>query len=224
MPKTLDVNSVHDRVDKEIKGKFKTNNQRNEQIKKYQKHGSELIDGEKFVYAHEWIITPVIMHCRRPESCKFQINLGVKLDDMISFKEQTVLKSIIDVFEGGNMQIQYSVLGYKIDLYFHQYKLAIEVDELGHNNKNIDYEIQRQKSIEKKLGFVFIRINPDEENLNIFKTINKIHRHTKKSTKKSLIYKISKKLLELELKSNHSIITKTLSRVKKTFKKILPSL
>ena len=158
MPKTLDVNSVHDRVDKEIKGKFKTNNQRNEQIKKYQKHGSELIDGEKFVYAHEWIITPVIMHCRRPESCKFQRNLGVKLDDMISFKEQTVLKSIIDVFEGGNMQIQYSVLGYKIDLYFHQYKLAIEVDELGHNNKNIDYEIQRQKSIEKNLVLCLLEL------------------------------------------------------------------
>ena len=30
----------------------------------------------------------------------------------------------------------------------------------------------------------FFRINPDEENFNIFKEINKIHRHIKKSTKK----------------------------------------
>ena len=28
------------------------------------------------------------------------------------------------------MQTQYSILGYKIDFYFHEYKLAIEVDEL----------------------------------------------------------------------------------------------
>ena len=48
------------------------------------------------------------------------------------------------------MQTQYSVLCYKIDLYFHEYKLAIEVDELGHNDKNIDYEIQIQKAIEKR--------------------------------------------------------------------------
>ena len=37
-----------------------------------------------------------------------------------------------DAFQGENMQIQYSVLGYKIDLYFHEYKLAIEIEELGH--------------------------------------------------------------------------------------------
>ena len=50
---------------------------------------------------------------------------------------------------------------------------------------------------------MFIRINPDEENFNIFKAINQIHRHIKKSTKNSLIDKISKRLLELEFKLNH---------------------
>ena len=62
---------------------------------------------------------------------------------------------------------------------------------------------------------MFIRINPDEENFNIFKAINEIYRHIKESTKKSLIDKISKILLELEFKSNHSITTKALKRVVK---------
>ena len=47
------------------------------------------------------------------------------------------------------MQTQYSVLGYKIDFYFHEYKLAIEVDKWLHNDRNIGYEIQRQTTIEK---------------------------------------------------------------------------
>ena len=98
------------------------------------------------------------------------------------------------------MQTQYSVLCYKIDLYFHEYKLAIEVDELGHNDKNIDYEIQIQKAIEKELGYVFVIINPDQQNFNIFKAMNEIDRHIKKSTIKSLIDKFSKRLLELEFK------------------------
>ena len=85
--------------------------------------------------------------------------------------------------------------------------MAIEVDELGHNERNIDYEIQRLKAIEQELGCVFIRINHDEESFNIFKPINEVHRHIKESTKKSLIDKISKRLLELKLKSDHSIIT-----------------
>ena len=63
---------------------------------------------------------------------------------------------------------------------------------------------------DKKLDCVFIRINPDEENFNIFKEINKIHRHIKKSTKKPLIYNLSKILLRLEFKSNHSIKSKCL--------------
>ena len=60
-----------------------------------------------------------------------------------------------------------------------EYKLAIEVDELGHTNRNIHNEIERQKTLEKELKCIFIRINPDEKDFNIFKEINKIHRHIK---------------------------------------------
>ena len=120
----------------------------------------------------------------------------------------------MDVFEGENMQTQYSVLGYRINLYFYGYKLAIEVDEKGHKDRNVDHEIKRQKAIEKELGCEFIRIDPDEEDFNIFEAINEIHRHTKKSTKKltkkSLIEELSNKLLRLEFKSNISIKTKCL--------------
>ena len=66
---------------------------------------------------------------------------------------------------------------------------------------------------------MFIRINPDEENFNIFKEINKIHRQIKNSTKKSLIDNLSKRLLGLEFKSNHSIKSKCLKYIVKT---ILP--
>ena len=108
------------------------------------------------------------------------------------------------------MQTQYTVLGYRIDLHFHKYKLAIEVDELGHNHRNIDYEIQRQQALERELNCVFIRINPDAVDFNIFKEINRIHRHIKKSSKKSLIDKISKRLLEIKFASDHSIKSKYL--------------
>ena len=84
------------------------------------------------------------MDCRIDESCNFLKKLGFRIHDVINTKEQTVISAIKDAFEGENMQTQYSVLGYRIDLYFHEYKLAIEVDELGHNDRNINDEIQRQ--------------------------------------------------------------------------------
>ena len=42
---TLDVKNFYDLVDKGIKGKFKTNNVTDKQIKKYKRHESVLIDG-----------------------------------------------------------------------------------------------------------------------------------------------------------------------------------
>ena len=71
-----------------------------------------------------------------------QKKLGFKLYNVINTKEQTIINSVKDTFEGENIQIQYSVLGYKIDLYFHEYKLEIEVDELGHTNRNVNNEIE----------------------------------------------------------------------------------
>ena len=81
------------------------------------------------------------------------------------------------------MQTQYSVLGYRIDPYFHKHKLAIEVDELGNADRNLSNETEREKALEKELDSVFIRISPDEKNFNIFKEINRMHRHIEKSTK-----------------------------------------
>ena len=110
-----------------------------------------------------------------------------------------------------------------VDLYFHKYKLAIEIDELGHNDRNIDYEIQRKKALEKELDCVFIRINPNAIDFNIFKEISKIHRHinkltkeqTKQKTKESIIDNLSKIMLELEFKQHNQIKTRCLKSIAK---------
>ena len=120
------------------------------------------------------------------KSCNLKQNLGFKLHDIIKTKEQTVLISIKDAFEGEDMQTQYSILGYRSNPYFHEYKLAIEVDELGHANRNLSDEIERKKERQKELNCVFIRINLDEKNVNIHREINKIKRHIKKREMKDL--------------------------------------
>ena len=59
-----------------------------------------------------------------------------------------MLKETLSSFEEENIQAQYNVLSYRIDLYFHDYKLAIKIDENGHSDRNINYKIKRQKAIE----------------------------------------------------------------------------
>ena len=114
------------------------------------------------------------------------------------------------------MQTHYSALGYRIDIYFHKYRLAIEVDELEHTDRNLSNEIENQKALEKELNCVFIRINPDEQNFNIFREIKtKYIIILKKITRNLLIDDLSKRLLKLEFKSNHSIKSKCLKWIVK---------
>ena len=72
----------------------------------------------------------VTMDFGTDESCNLKRNLGFRLHDVINAKEETVLRSIKDTFQVENIQTQYSVLGYRIDLYFHKHKLATEVAKL----------------------------------------------------------------------------------------------
>ena len=134
----------------------------------------------------------IIMDCRTHESCKFKKKLGFRIHDVINTKEQTVISAIKDAFEGENMQTQYTILNYRIDFYFHEYKLAIEVDELGHNYRNINDETQRQRALERELNCVFIKINPDAPDFNFNTQINKIHRHINQSTKQQTVQKTKK--------------------------------
>ena len=57
--------------------------------------------------------------------------------------------------------LQHNILGYRIDTYFPKYKL--EVKEQEHNDRDIEYEIEKQKVIENKLGCGLIKINPAEK-------------------------------------------------------------
>ena len=90
------------------------------------------------------------MNCGTDESCNLKKYLGFRLHDVVNTKEQTVLESTENACEGEDMQTQYSVLGNRIDLYFHKHKLAIEVDELGHADRNLSNEIGKTKNARKR--------------------------------------------------------------------------
>ena len=85
------------------------------------------------------------MDCITTSALEFRARLGFKQYDVILTKEQSVLTEIMGLFEGENMLTQCNVWRYRIHLYFHDYKLAIEIDENGHSDRNTDYEIKRQK-------------------------------------------------------------------------------
>ena len=122
----------------------------------HRKHRYELVTEPKkeysMIFIDEKLAIKVIMDCRTTSAYKFRTRLGFKWYNIILIKEQSVLTEIMSLFEGENNQMQCNVLSYRIDIYFHDYKLAIDKDENGHSNKNIDDKIKRQKAIKQEIG------------------------------------------------------------------------
>ena len=116
----------------------------------------------------------------------FRLLLGFKENDLFITKEESVLNKIMKVFSRERILLQYSVLDNKIDAWFPEYKLALEVDELGHSDRNDDKEKTKENSIKQKLQCAFIRINPDREDYDIFVEIDKIHNHMLKSVEEKV--------------------------------------
>ena len=171
------------------------------------------------IFIDEKLAIKVIMDCGATMTHQFRTRLGLKQFDVILVKEQSLLTKIISSSEGKNMQTQYKALSYRIVLYFHDYKLAIEIDGNGHSDRNIDYEIKRQKVIKQEFGWKDIGIDLDKEDFDIFRAVNEIFRHIKQSYKKTLISRISTRLLGLEFKSDNIIKSKAMEFI---FNKILP--
>ena len=131
-----------------------------------------------------------------------------------------MIESIRDTFEGEDIRIQYTVLCYRIDLYFYEHKLAIGIDELGHYDRNTDYETKRERKIENELNCVFIRTNPDAANFNINELNNQIFRHIIQSKEKNAVNKVINKIAE----DFKKIVAVTkLKELKRYAKNILPN-
>ena len=100
-------------------------------------------------------------------------------------QEQSILSKIVTLFAAEEVILQHNVLGNRIDAFFPKYKLAIEIDEQRHNNRDIDYEIERQKAIEKKdLVENLLQLIQQKKILIFFVEIVKIQNQITKSTKK----------------------------------------
>ena len=57
------------------------------------------------------------------------------------------------------MTIDVNIYFFRIDFYFSECSLAVEIDEKGHTDRDLIFEEKRQKGLEKKPGCKFLRMN-----------------------------------------------------------------
>ena len=83
-----------------------------------------------------------------------------------------ILVSIIKKIQVRDKDQQY--MSFRINVYFTEYCLAVEIDEKAHTNRDLILEEKRQKALEKKLNCKFIRINTSKENFDVDYEVSRI--------------------------------------------------
>ena len=196
--KGLGLKGMSDAVIKEI------NSTGCDDCKKYkcslQELTGSMYDSMRDKYIHNDIAEKIIKNCRGVKKIKdgadrrdrerqkqnFRVILGLKEHDISLTKEQSVLNKLLETFSREEISLQHFVLGYKIDAYFVKYRLAVEIDENNHEQKDNKKELVKENAIKQKLGCEFIRINPDSDNFSIFTKIRAIFEHIKQVKDKEI--------------------------------------
>ena len=99
---------------------------------------------------------------------------------------------------------------FRIDVYFTEYLLALEIDEKGHTYRDLIFEVKRQEALEKKFGCKFIRINTSKEGYDVDYEASRIQIFISK-VKDRQLEKLNKKIRRTRRqnrkldRSNHSI-------------------
>ena len=104
---------------------------------------------------------------------ELKIKLGFNQLDPMMNKQQATDVRLRKFFSNKETIEDFSALNYLIDFYFPKYKLAIEVDELGHKDRDQAKENKRQNNLKEYFDYKFIRINPDEENFYVYDGLKK---------------------------------------------------
>ncbi|KAL3153152.1 hypothetical protein ABBQ38_011905 [Trebouxia sp. C0009 RCD-2024] len=120
-------------------------------------------------------VRALLARSRKAESIEIAKRFGIDTNDFKPvYPEMTCMAQIMAAFKGCQMQQQFSVGQYRIDLYYIDYKIAVECDEFGHRDRDVSREGSRQKFITFQLGCQWVRFDPHANSFSVFDVINAI--------------------------------------------------
>ena len=116
------------------------------------------IDSQKIdLYINEEWIIELLVSSQQPLAKELAEYMGIKIiGHKYVRKEAGTIYTIQKVFEGMSIKRQFIIGSYRIDLYFPEHKLPIESGHHNHKDRDISYEIRKQKFIEDQLNCKFI--------------------------------------------------------------------
>ena len=142
--KRLGLKALRNLVKQEITGT------KCDDCKKYKRSLQELTNNMnnnmKDKYIRNDIAEKIIKNCRGVKKTRqnFRLLLGFNELDISFTKEQSIINKLLETFSREEISLQHFVLRYKIDAYFVKYKLAVEIGEHNHEQRDNEKELMRE--------------------------------------------------------------------------------
>ena len=132
---------------------------------------------QKYLYLTHKGLEKLLFLSRSDEAIKLVELMGIKsVRKWFPSVENDIMLNVTHAYKGENIKRQYMCDKYRIDLYFIDYKIAVECDELHHDTQvNKQLDSKREEFIKNKLNCEFIRFKPFEKEFSVFELIGKIH-------------------------------------------------
>ena len=154
----------------------------------FKKRRWEIQDYEDYQPCRKFIAEELAIHLildtKTVKAGQLKIKLGFNQLDPIMTKQRSIGLRLRKLFSSKEIIEDFSALNYLIDFYFPKYKLAIEVDELGHKDRDQTKENKRQKDLKEYLDCEFIRINPNEKDFSAYDELGKVQTFIDQSKEK----------------------------------------
>ena len=131
-----------------------------------EKRGIRAIDGlRKKLFIPDYEISVAMEHVVKPKIGTYLKTKKYLKNILLGFiKLIVIFMSITKTIQVDNNDKEYIL--FRIDIYFTEYSLVVEIDEKVHTDRDLIFEQKKKKALEKKLNCTFIRINTSRENFD----------------------------------------------------------
>ena len=135
------------------------------------------------------------------------------------WEETSIAEKITKIFSNENIALNKKINNRKLDIWFKNHNLIIEVDEGNHENYDSDDEKEREDMF-KKHNFKIFRCNPNDPEFDLFTFLGEINLYISKLREEKVANEIISKITD----DFEKIVAVTkLKELKQYVKNILPN-
>jgi prophage antirepressor-like protein len=124
----------------------------------------------------------LLLSSNKPKSVVLAKNFGINVKQKIIRKEIDVGCELVLFCKSASIKLVHQKTFYNkkqrylVDYYLPDHKIAIEIDEYEHKDRDVKYEKNREKYLTEEMECIFVRCNPDDPNFTISGLIGRIHK------------------------------------------------